>query len=156
MKKNIALLLMLISSFNYSQNKEDTKTDIEWNTYSNKTYSINYPKKWKVKGGKLSLMTGKKADFLSREWTLIITSPRNKERIEFFFNVESDYEDYKITKKPIIIDSIKGFHYTYTKGDEYLETVLLKTKKRWFRFDNNEIKDENFKGFYSSFNYKKK
>ena len=147
--KSIIVALFLIYSFTIqSQNNE-------WKKFENEVYSINYPSKWKVKAGKLSLMTGEKADFLNREWTFIITDSKNKERIEFFFDVESDYEGYKITKAPIEIDSIKGFHYIYTKGEEYLETILLKTKTTWFRFDNNEIKDANFKEFYSSFNYKK-
>ena len=147
-KRILIALIIIITSKSFSQNKE-------WKKFENDLYSINYPSKWKVKGSKFSLMTGKKANFIDREWTLIITKPNNKERIEFFFDVESDFEGYKITKKPITIDSIKGFHYIYTKKKEYIETVILKTKKLWFKFDNNEIKDKNFRDFYSSFNYKK-
>ena len=144
----LIILLIIISNTTHSQNNE-------WKKFENEVYSINYPSNWKVKATKVSLMTGEKADFLNREWTFIITDSKNKERIEFFFDIESDFEDCKITKTPIIIDSIKGIHYICIKGEEYLETVLLKTKTTWFKFDNNEIKDVNFKEFYSSFNYKK-
>ncbi|MFK8059411.1 MAG: hypothetical protein AB8B78_04895 [Polaribacter sp.] len=152
MKKIIPILFLVTSLFCCAQKNN---SPIEWKTFSNEIYSIKYPSNWKVKGGKLSLMTGKKASFVDREWTFIMTDANNKERIEFFFDIENDCKDYKMVKKPIVIDSIKGFYYLCTKDKEYIETVLLKTKNTWFKFDNNEVKDENFKGFYSSFNYKK-
>lgn len=147
--KNILIILfMIFTTFAYSQNNE-------WKKFENETYSIKYPSKWDVKGSKMALMTGQKADFLNKEWTLIITDSDNTERIELFFDVDSDFEGYEISKKPIIIDSINGFHYTYIKEEEYIETVLLKNKTTWFKFDNNEIRDEKFKEFYSSFKLKK-
>jgi hypothetical protein len=156
MKKTIAFLILLISNVCLPQSTLNSQNKVEWKSFSNKNYSINYPAKWQFHGGKIGFYTGQKAKFYNAEWMLVISKARNKERVEIFFTEDEDlYKGYKKTKKPISIDAIKGFHYTYTKGEEYIETILLKTKKIWFKFTNNEVKDKKFETFYKSFNYKK-
>ena len=147
--KIILFFNLFISTYYFSQNNND----IEWNKYENEFYSINYPKEWKSKGSEYAFLTGESIKFIEAGWILIISDFNNKERIDFFF--EDSFNDYKTTKREIIVDGVKGNHFTHKKENEFIEILILKSESKWFKFQNNEIKDDNFKEFYTSFKLKK-
>ncbi|MBO6606118.1 hypothetical protein [Psychroserpens sp.] len=152
MKQHLTLIItLLIGCIALSQS-----TDTKWADYedNNVGYAVKYPEHWVIKGAKRGFMCGKKEDFINAEWIIWISKPNNKERIDFIFNHDGLYEGYDMVEDTININGVEALRTTVThkeKPDEFIQYIVIKTKRFWYQIENSGKKDENFETFYQSF-----
>ncbi len=152
MKRHLScLILSLIGFIAFSQS-----ADIEWVDYEDKKvgYAVKYPENWVIKGAKRGFMCGKKEGFINAEWIIWISKPNNKERIDFIFNHDGLYEGYDMVEDTISINGVEAVRTTVThkeKPEEFIQYIVIKTKRFWYQIENSGERDPNFERFYQSF-----
>lgn len=119
-------------------------------------YSVEYPESWIPQGHKAAFMCGKKKGFLNAEFTIMWTDADDKERISMLFDFVG--EGYEVIEKKVMVSGVEGIHYIRTHKDkpgEYHESVMIKTKSKWYNISNSGTYNKWFDHFYKSFSFKK-
>ncbi|MBL4624002.1 MAG: hypothetical protein JKY42_02500 [Flavobacteriales bacterium] len=117
-------------------------------------YTLEYPENWIPQGGKGGFMCGEKSGFGNSEFTIWWSDLNNSERIDLLFNENGLYEGYDVIEKRINIDGIEWVYSLRTHKDkpsEYYESIVLKTKSKWYKITNSGVQNNWFEHFYNSF-----
>ncbi|GLB52579.1 hypothetical protein NBRC110019_16190 [Neptunitalea chrysea] len=147
----LAVLLVFVTGSAIAQ-------DEEYKTFKDKKvgYTVNYPKKWKAKGGDTSFYCGREAGFSNSEFVIIWSDADDQERIDFYFTNADFYKDYIVQRETVTIDGLQAEHIIATKRNNpevYSEEIILKTPEKWYKFQNAGVYDLRFRHFYESFHF---